>query len=1159
MGHTNDRSTKASSLVNPTSLNLQPRPFAPLESDEKEEAVSRKSGYSENFLEKIINTPSSESATPVQRKSGNRLKAIAAERANAALQNQSIQRQEAVEEEKSEGEQKDGKEFTMNPEPPPVQRKFENRLRAKNAQKMTIQAKLAIGEPNDKYEQEADATAARVVQQINSPTTSQSQPVQRKFENRLRAKNAQKMAIQAKLAIGEPNDKYEQEADATAARVVQQINSSIPSQSQLIQRQEMEEDEELQMKPFIQRSENIGGGEASTDLESAIQSARGSGQSLDANLQQSMGQAMGADFSGVKVHTDSQSDQLNKSIQAKAFTTGQDLFFRQGAYEPSSRGGQELIAHELTHVVQQNGGAVQRSSIPKHVDFTPQEIRGISGRGEKYSETLMPLAIPSLGIVQRKVAYKNPEQWMISELKVTLKDKLLSKKEALFKEEDQKIIDTLFTEQYYGELFKALERLSYSENDYGTFDLGSNQHLVLLFHELKKHLVLPKESGIPAEEIEKSKEQTNEKKRVSGEYAKKSPNPDLTFDLALLGAGAATAYYLTSAGNSIDKMNTIVIGPTQPWGRDRGPGVINHPLHMITAIREEVGLGNEELSPREDFSKIVEQVIDKYVIHRRPYKVENVTKVDGESGEKFYEIKVDNGVKFYARKVVAGLGIGPHSVPINSETKQPQTALQGRRAINMDEFQQRAESISKTVKNPEEEDITVVVGGGNAGIDAVMTAIRYGFKIIWVTGSERPKLLPGTDNEIVEEEYEKVINAQGSKIQEVIKKYANGAKESEKEPPEKPIIVSTGDGDRSADYFVYALGPDIKKIKDIFDKNSILDQLVPTYDKNRQFSSEGLSAVVGLEVENQDKTDKTSLEIIGGSAFRMAGDISYDYMIRMWRNLSQIGSEMAGITGELDGSTTSREDRDRFNLVIEEMRKGREQTTEYSFVTLKVVIAVQRAEKLDEVPKLELVPDLSGIKNILNQMKLDEVQDKKLINIRNKYLGCIRFVQQYGKTLAEYTNTVRKYLEKKAEAEQKNTRLRDTDPRKAGSHTEDVINSLPLNVAVNDQLTPIRSQIEASAAFVPDYVLEDVNFATDSNTVISIYISVNFPDLSDRQVDEWVDRVIRWRRPSPQDIEKYKMLQGPLPNPHNKPRENARIFSDWFKKRLGEENEKAKK
>ena len=365
MGYANDRSTKATSISNPTSLNLQPRPFAPLESGEKEESVARKSGYSENFLEKIINTPRSESATPVQRKSGNRLKAIAAERNNAALQNQSIQRQESVEE-KNEGKQEVAKEFIMNPEPLPVQRKLENHLRAKNAQKMAIQAKLAIGEPNDKYEQEADATAARVVQQINSPITSQSQPVQRKFENHLRAKNAQKMALQPKLAIGDPNGKYEQEDDATAARGIQQINSptndaSTASLTQSVQRQEMQEDEELQMKSLVQRRENIGGGEASTDLESSIQSARGSGQSLDANLQRSMGQAMGADFSGVKVHTDSQSDQLNKSIQAKAFTTGQDVFFRQGAYEPSSQGGQELIAHELTHVVQQNGGAVQRS------------------------------------------------------------------------------------------------------------------------------------------------------------------------------------------------------------------------------------------------------------------------------------------------------------------------------------------------------------------------------------------------------------------------------------------------------------------------------------------------------------------------------------------------------------------------------------------------------------------------------------------------------------------------------------------------------------------------------------------------------------------------------------------------------------------------------
>ena len=183
------------------------------------------------------------------------------------------------------------------------------------------------------------------------------------------------------MTIGQPGDKYEQEADQVASQVVQQINSPVSEQSaqgQTVQREEVPfeeeqvqaksisdtiqrqeavpEEDELQTKPDItalQRRDSIGGGDASTDVESAINTARGGGQPLDAGLQRSMGEAMGADFSRVKIHTDAQSDQLNRSIQARAFTTGQDVFFRQGEYNPGSNQGQELIAHELTHVVQQ--------------------------------------------------------------------------------------------------------------------------------------------------------------------------------------------------------------------------------------------------------------------------------------------------------------------------------------------------------------------------------------------------------------------------------------------------------------------------------------------------------------------------------------------------------------------------------------------------------------------------------------------------------------------------------------------------------------------------------------------------------------------------------------------------------------------------------------
>jgi len=182
--------------------------------------------------------------------------------------------------------------------------------------------------------------------------------------------------IRAKLTINPPDDVYEQEADRVAEQVVDRINqpaSQPAGQGQAVQRQEIEEEEELlqgkmiqrqpeeeeeeelQMMPIVQREP--GGGIAATpDLESAIQRARGSGQPLSRGIRAPMEQAFGADFSGVRIHTDTESDLLNRSIQARAFTTGQDIFFRQGAYDPGSRGGQELLAHEMTHVVQQNAG-----------------------------------------------------------------------------------------------------------------------------------------------------------------------------------------------------------------------------------------------------------------------------------------------------------------------------------------------------------------------------------------------------------------------------------------------------------------------------------------------------------------------------------------------------------------------------------------------------------------------------------------------------------------------------------------------------------------------------------------------------------------------------------------------------------------------------------
>jgi len=103
-------------------------------------------------------------------------------------------------------------------------------------------------------------------------------------------------------------------------------------------------------------------GDVMPDVERAIESSRGGGQSLDRGVQSQMGNALNADFSGVRVHTDAGADGLNQSLSARAFTTGRDIYFRQGEYSPGSSVGRELLAHELTHVVQQNPDKVQTKS-----------------------------------------------------------------------------------------------------------------------------------------------------------------------------------------------------------------------------------------------------------------------------------------------------------------------------------------------------------------------------------------------------------------------------------------------------------------------------------------------------------------------------------------------------------------------------------------------------------------------------------------------------------------------------------------------------------------------------------------------------------------------------------------------------------------------------
>jgi hypothetical protein len=98
-------------------------------------------------------------------------------------------------------------------------------------------------------------------------------------------------------------------------------------------------------------------GTAHPDVVAAISRNAGAGQSLDPSTRERMSGVLDDPLSDVTVHHDAAADQLASSVSARAFTVGSDVYFAQGEYRPGSSGGDELLAHELTHVAQQRGAS----------------------------------------------------------------------------------------------------------------------------------------------------------------------------------------------------------------------------------------------------------------------------------------------------------------------------------------------------------------------------------------------------------------------------------------------------------------------------------------------------------------------------------------------------------------------------------------------------------------------------------------------------------------------------------------------------------------------------------------------------------------------------------------------------------------------------------
>ncbi len=171
--------------------------------------------------------------------------------------------------------------------------------------------------------------------------------------------------VQAKTTVSQPGDRYEREADRVAETVVKMPTPSASVTEQIdltgprisaarpnhVHRQSEATEDLLQAKASPGRPPDV-----TPQIQHDIRASQGSGQPLPHAVRDFFEPRFGQDFSQVRVHTDARSAASAQQLNAQAFTQGQNIFFAPGRYQPNTQGGQQLLAHELTHTVQQSGG-----------------------------------------------------------------------------------------------------------------------------------------------------------------------------------------------------------------------------------------------------------------------------------------------------------------------------------------------------------------------------------------------------------------------------------------------------------------------------------------------------------------------------------------------------------------------------------------------------------------------------------------------------------------------------------------------------------------------------------------------------------------------------------------------------------------------------------